>query len=353
MCITRTVSGLCLVWLLVSASAVGQARAPKGAQTSEVAKPAPDFELRACDGRTYQLSDHKDKIVVLEWWNQDCPVTRHYTPTMKALATKHTEKGVIWLAIDSTHYQTAAKDAEYHRKHGIPYPILMDTDGKVGRLYDARTTPHMFVINKGVIAYNGAIDNRRDRNYVAEALAAVLAGKEVSLALTQPFGCSVKYGKPAPDFELRACDGKTYKLSDYSDKVVVLEWWNQDCPVSRHYMPTMKELAAKYAVKGVIWLAIDSTHYQTAAKDAEYHRKNGIPYPILMDTDGNVGRLYEAKTTPHMFVINKGVVVYDGAIDNQGDRNYVVEALAAVLASQEIPLAKTQPFGCSVKYQTE
>lgn len=157
-------------------------------------------------------------------------------------------------------------------------------------------------------------------------------------------------GKPAPDFELKGSDGKTYKLSDYKDKTVVLEWWNQDCPVCKKYLPTMKELAKKYAEKDVAWLAIDSTHYQTAEKNKEFAEKHSIEYPILMDSDGKIGRYYEARTTPHMFVVHKGTLVYDGAIDDQGERNYIAEALDAVLADKPVPLAKTKPFGCSVKY---
>lgn len=191
--ISPFVGGLCVALFLVPSSAVAQSKPAKEARTPEIGKPAPDFELTSTDGKKYKLSDYKDKVVVLEWFNQDCPFTRRYTPKMKELATKYAKKEVVWLAIDSTHYQTAAKDAEYRRKNGVPYPILMDTDGKVGRLYAAKTTPHMFVINRGTVAYNGAIDDQGSRNYVAEALMAVLAGKEVLLTKTQPFGCSVKY----------------------------------------------------------------------------------------------------------------------------------------------------------------
>lgn len=157
-------------------------------------------------------------------------------------------------------------------------------------------------------------------------------------------------GKPAPEFELTGADGKTYKLADYKDKTVVLEWWNQDCPVCKKYLTTMKDMATKYADKDVVWLAIDSTHYQTADKNKKFADEHELSYPILMDTDGKVGRMYGAKTTPHMFVIHKGTLVYDGAIDNQGSRNYVAEAIDAVQADKEVPLAKSKPFGCGVKY---
>jgi peroxiredoxin len=192
---SQALGGLCVMLLLASTSAVGQTMAGGEAQRPEIGKPAPLFELTGMDGKTYKLSDYKDKILVLEWWNQDCPVSRRYTPTMNELAKKYAAQGVVWLAIDTTHYQTAAKDVEYHRESGMPYPILMDTDGKVGHLYEAKTTPHMFVVNKGTLVYDGAIDNRGDRNYVAETLDAVLAGRPVPLAKTQPFGCSVKYKK--------------------------------------------------------------------------------------------------------------------------------------------------------------
>lgn len=164
-----------------------------------------------------------------------------------------------------------------------------------------------------------------------------------------------RVGQPAPLFELKATDGKTWSLADAKDKIVVLEWINRDCPVSRAALPTMIETSKKYAEKGVVWIAVDSTHYQTPEKMAEYKKENGIPYTILMDPKGRVGRQYGAKTTPHMYVINKGVLVYSGAIDNggmrrAGDRNYVAETLDALLAGKEPPIKQTPPYGCSVKY---
>ena len=192
----RAVLGICATFVLLVTVVAAQTKVEKeDSKKAEVGKPAPDFELKGIDGQTHMLSSYSDKVVVLEWFNQDCPVTRRYTTTMKELAAKYAKSGVVWLAIDSTHYQKAEKDAEYHKTHEMPYPILMDTNGKVGRTYGAMTTPHMFVIEKGNVAYAGAIDDKGDRNYVAEALDAVLADKAVPLAKTQPFGCSVKYGK--------------------------------------------------------------------------------------------------------------------------------------------------------------
>jgi peroxiredoxin len=173
----------------------------QAAAAAKVGQPAPDFELKDLAGNVHKLSDLKDKIVVLEWWNQDCPVCRAAMPGMKDLSKQLAEKGVVWLAIDSTNYQTVENNKKYAEKEGIPYAILMDTDGTVGRAYGAKTTPHMFVVNKGTLAYAGAIDNgsaskKGDRSYVAEAVEEILAGKPVTLSETKPYGCSVKYSKP-------------------------------------------------------------------------------------------------------------------------------------------------------------
>jgi len=163
-------------------------------------------------------------------------------------------------------------------------------------------------------------------------------------------------GKDAPDFELTGCDDKKCKLSDYKEKTVVLEWLSQDCPVSNYGPtgagPTMKKLAAAYKEKGIVWLGIDSTHYQTAAKDKQYIEENEIPYPILMDADGKVGRVYGAKTTPHIFIVQKGKLVYAGAHRSKdGERDYISESLDALLAGQEVPVAQTRSYGCSIKYK--
>jgi len=171
-------------------------------------------------------------------------------------------------------------------------------------------------------------------------------------------------GDAAPDFTLVGADGKTYKLSEYLDKIVVLEWLNQDCPFSNYKTgvgPRAKALAEKYRDKGVVWLGVDSTHYQTVENQARYVKENSVPYPILMDTDGKVGRLYGATNTPHVFVISRGKIRYAGAFDNDprkdrpaGEyRGYVAEALQALLAGNGVPLASVQPWGCTVKYRSE
>lgn len=162
----------------------------------------------------------------------------------------------------------------------------------------------------------------------------------------------------APDFELADQNGKVHKLSDYHGKVVVLEWTNPSCPfVVRHYKAnTMTDLAAKYG-DDVVWFAIDSSNFVTAESATKWASAESIPYPILLDASGEVGRAYEAKTTPHMYVIGtEGEILYNGAIDDDPNgksdspTNYVDAAVASALAGQPVETAQTKSYGCSVKY---
>lgn len=171
-------------------------------------------------------------------------------------------------------------------------------------------------------------------------------------------------GKQAPQFELSNFKSrKAVKLSDYKGRIVVLEWMNLECPFSRYHYETahtMVDLATKYKDKNVVWLAINSTNNTTVEANREFARKHKLPYPILDDRTGEVGRQYGARNTPHMFVIDtNGVVVYEGAIDNAplgkqepsaGSVNYVDKALTELLAGQKISTPVTPPYGCTVKY---
>jgi len=176
-------------------------------------------------------------------------------------------------------------------------------------------------------------------------------------------GKQAEIGAPAPDFSLTATDGKTYKLSDFKGKIVVLEWTNHECPfVNRcHHAKTMEKTFAEFKGKPVAWLAIDSSNFANDKKSEimSWAEKVGVSYPILLDADGEVGHAYGAKTTPHMFVIDaKGNLAYSGAIDDNpyGDkkedvRNYVEEAVSALLDGSKVAQAMTKPYGCSVKYK--
>lgn len=199
--------------------------------------------------------------------------------------------------------------------------------------------------------------------------ASFLLAAAISVAALIPaLHASVEIGKPAPDFTLTDIEGKTHKLSDYKGKTVVLEWVNPECPiVVKHYGSGNIPATQKAAVAdGVIWLSINSGSPGAQgdfnpAKVATWAKANHAePTAYFRDVDGKVGRLYAAKTTPHLFVITKeGTLVYDGAIDSIRSAdvddipkatNYVKAALASVKAGKPVEKSATQPYGCSVKY---
>jgi len=193
---------------------------------------------------------------------------------------------------------------------------------------------------------------------VMRTLMIVLAA---TVAIPAMAGDGVSVGDMAPAFTLADSAGKEVSLSDFEGKIVVLEWLNPDCPfVQRHYNAgTMKNLAAQYAGEGVVWLTINSTNYMDAAANAKFKADNSLPYTILVDQSGDVGHLYDAKTTPHMYIIDgTGTLVYIGAIDDdpRGNKdepavNYVSVVLDEVLAGKSVTTAETKPYGCSVKYK--
>lgn len=177
-----------------------------------VGQPAPAFTLTDLAGVSHNLSDFKGKTVVLEWVNPECPfVVKHYEKSGNLPATQKAAvaDGVVWLLINSAapgkqgDYDVAKATEWLEKNKAAATAYLRDVDGKVGKAYDAKTTPQIYVINaEGVLVYNGAIDSIRStnaadieksENYAAAALAAVKAGKPVEKPVTQPYGCSVKY----------------------------------------------------------------------------------------------------------------------------------------------------------------
>ncbi len=183
------------------------------AQAAEatIGKTAPDFSLTGADGKTHALADYKGKFVVLEWTNPQCPFVHKFydSGTMQKLQKEETGKGVVWLRINSSAeghegYQSVADLASYVKSKDVAATeSLLDPTGKVGHTYGARTTPHMFVIDKsGNLIYAGGIDNTPSadasdiptaKNYVTAALDEAMAGKPVTTPTSQPYGCSVKY----------------------------------------------------------------------------------------------------------------------------------------------------------------
>jgi peroxiredoxin len=185
------------------------------ASAATVGQVAPDFSLSDVNGKTVKLSDFKGRPVVLEWNNPGCPfVRKHYgSGNLPALQKEFTAKGVAWLAINSTEdasvdYKTPPQLARWmSEQKAAPTAVLMDEDGKVGRAYNARVTPHMYLIDaQGRLAYAGAIDSiasaraadiERATNYVRQGLNELLAGKPVSVAQNQAYGCTIKYKSAA------------------------------------------------------------------------------------------------------------------------------------------------------------
>ncbi len=203
---THTFIRSCFAALTAAVFAVG------AHASAVVGQPAPGFTLTDIKGTTHNLADFKGKTVVLEWVNPECPfVVKHYEKSgnMPALQKAATADGVVWLSINSGAAGkqgdfAPAQVAEWTTKTGAaPAAYLRDSDGKVGKLYGAKTTPHLFVITPdGKVAYNGAIDSiksadagdiAKSENYLTAALAAVKKNAPVATSSTQPYGCSVKY----------------------------------------------------------------------------------------------------------------------------------------------------------------
>ncbi len=178
---------------------------------ASVGQTAPDFTLRDVSGKSVQLSDFKGKHVVLEWTNPACPfVRKHYGGgNMQTTQAEALAKGAVWLSINSTErghfdYLEPGKLAAWMKEQkSAPSAMLLDEEGSVGRLYGARTTPHIYIVNpQGQLIYAGGIDSiasaraadiSKAVNYVRQGLGEALAGKSLSAANTHAYGCSIKY----------------------------------------------------------------------------------------------------------------------------------------------------------------
>lgn len=183
---------------------------PAVSHAATVGRPAPDFTLTDTSGKPVKLSDFRGKPVVLEWNNPGCPfVKKHYQGNMQALQKEATGKSMVWLAINSTEdgsvdYMTPPQLGRWMQdQKAAPTATLMDEDGKVGAAYAARVTPHMYIVDaRGVLVYAGGIDSipsarvediARATNYIRQAVAEIGAGKPLSVASSQPYGCTIKY----------------------------------------------------------------------------------------------------------------------------------------------------------------
>lgn len=196
---------------LSALAAVAMIFSPNAQAAPVVGEMAPEFTAVDSDGNTHNLSDFRGKTVVLEWTNHECPfVVKHYSVgNMQKLQKEATDKGVVWLSIHSSaegkqgHVNSEEAKAVAKEQGANVTAQLLDGSGEIGRLYDAKTTPHMFVIDtEGKLAYAGAIDSDSSfkpesiegaTNYVMAAIDALQAGTEIEVSSTKPYGCSVKY----------------------------------------------------------------------------------------------------------------------------------------------------------------
>lgn len=203
------------------------------------------------------------------------------------------------------------------------------------------------------------------KKYFAIFSLVLLAG---AFILVKAANTGAMVGEPAPDFTLTDSKGVSHSLSSFKGKYVVLEWINFDCPfVKKHYgSGNMQELQKKFTDQGVVWLSICSSakgnqgHYSNDEINEMVTKQNGKQTAYLIDEEGKVGRMYNARTTPNMYVIDpQGKLIYAGAIDDDTSadpnaakkaKNYVVSAIDKSKAGQKIDPETSKPYGCAVKY---
>jgi AhpC/TSA family protein len=208
-------TGVQRAWLVLMSALIGVtggwSLARAASDEPQVGQPAPGFTATDSQGKTHRLEDYRGKTVVLEWTNADCPYTRkHYTSgNMQGLQSLAREHGVVWLSVISSapgkqgYVDGPGADALTQSRQAHPTAVLLDPSGNLGRLYHAKTTPHMFVIGPaGDLKYLGGIDSiatadvddiKNAEPYLKEAMLAVVDGKPVAHPVTRPYGCSVKY----------------------------------------------------------------------------------------------------------------------------------------------------------------
>lgn len=202
------------------------------------------------------------------------------------------------------------------------------------------------------------------------AMIASLIAASLSVVLVTEANAAAAVGQAAPTFTLNDTNGKAVSLADYKGKTVVLEWHNPECPfVKKHYdSANMQGLQSKYTKDSVVWLTVSSTevahqdYKKPGVLNALFKSSKASPTAYLMDESGATGKAYGAKTTPHMYIINaQGTLVYAGGIDDKrsvniadikGAKNFVAAALDELKAGENISVATSTPYGCSVKYKS-
>jgi peroxiredoxin len=198
-----------MLGVLALSGLVAMAGDDKAAPAAKIGEKAPDFTLTDINGKQHSLKDYAGKIVVLDWVNPECPVCKgaHEDGRIPNMIKDIEKEGAVFLAINTTWNTDAEKNKAALEKYGVEYTLLLDTDGKVGKLFGAKTTPHVYVIDtEGVLRYQGALDNvggakvkdgMQVQNYGLNAVKQIKAGETVTPDSTKSYGCSVKYAKTA------------------------------------------------------------------------------------------------------------------------------------------------------------
>lgn len=178
-------------------------------------------------------------------------------------------------------------------------------------------------------------------------------------ALAQSFLAKkvVKIGEPVPEFILKDSDGKTVKRTDYRGKILMIVFWSANCPFSKRYDPRVNQIVKDYKSKDVNVIGIDSNSTENLDEIKKAIKDRDLQYSILIDSGNLIADQYGAITTPHAFIIDRsGLLVYEGAIDDQGwsdknpiTANYVRDALDATVTGEILVTPKTKPFGCTIK----
>jgi peroxiredoxin len=335
-------------------------------------RPAPHFTLQDTAGKVWKLADLRGQTVILEWFNPDCPVVRAAHKKGAVLESLGNRIGakekVTWLAINSGSVGMQGHGLERNvagrTELGVEYPVLLDESGAVGRSYNARTTPQMYIIDaNGILISIGGHDDGKGGDFISKAVAAALKGKKPNPQKTRNYGCSVKYpkvatlGAVAPQFELKSMSGENFALRNTLGKVVVLEWFNPECPVVKaaHETGPLQKAAADTTASGqVIWAAINSADgvHTSAQKTVNETAASlwGMKHAILKDPTGATGRNYQAKVTPFMVVLDqRGVIVYQGSPGDM-EKPMVQTFVKQLLTGQPVRPLQTKAEGCSIKY---
>lgn len=318
---------------------------------------APDFTLQTQDGKPFRLSAHQGKWVVLMFYPKAMTpgCTAQNCSIRDAFAELEKYATVVGISVDTVEAQRKFAE-QNHLKH----TLLADEKGEVAKAYGVLTNAGFASRTTFVIAPDGTIakvfEKAGTSNHAEELLTYFSSQKSADASAEKP-----AIGKKVPDFTLpnrNMAQGlpKEVTLSKLEGKkAIVVIFMAARCPVSLAYDQRMVALAKEFAPKGVQFIGINANHIEPAEEVSEHAKEKGIPFPVLKDEGNGVADAYDAKVTPEVFVVDsKFVLRYHGAIDDSQNearvsKQYLRDALNAILAGKEPPTQETRAFGCTIK----